>query len=146
MMVLNDKCKKCNKICFAIHFQQNFGNWTSGNNYIDKFIQNSQLSVHNEYEVSDTLEWIPYDRFYDINYITEAKKYKARWVDGYIINWISKCQNWVRDNRGIFVNLKSLHDNLKDITFEFMNEVFFNFCFIKILKFLLFINILFCID
>ncbi|PKB91847.1 hypothetical protein RhiirA5_447300, partial [Rhizophagus irregularis] len=48
MMVLNDKCKKCNKICNSIRFQQKFSDWTSGNDDIDKFIQNTQLSAHKD--------------------------------------------------------------------------------------------------
>src|SRR5205809_1553751 len=96
MVVLNDICEICNKnTCNAIHFQQNFDNWTSGNNDIDKLIQDSQLSAHNssnikliqnyqllahnssnsdiarfiqhpQLSVKKALEWIPYDRFYNI--------------------------------------------------------------------------------
>jgi hypothetical protein len=88
MMVLNDnKCKRCNEICSAIHFQQNFKNWTSGSNDVDKFIQGSQLSVHLNYSVSKALEWIPYDRFYNITCIAKAEKYKANWIDGIISQW-----------------------------------------------------------
>jgi hypothetical protein len=138
---LNDVCKKCNKICITMHFQQNFGNWTSGNNNIDKFIQDSQLLVHVDKDASKALEWIPYDRIYNINYsITETKKYKAKWIDGHIINWSSKCQNWIRGDQNMIVNLKSINNlsDLKDIEFEFINEVFFNFLFyvnIKIFTF-----------
>ena len=62
MVVLDDICEKCNCICNAIHFQQNFKNWTSGNDNIDKFIQDAQLSAHGNAEKA--LEWIPYGRFY----------------------------------------------------------------------------------
>src|SRR5687768_435969 len=82
--VLNDKCNISNKICNTIRFQQNFGNWTSGNNDIDKFIQDTQLSVHDYYEISDSLEWIPYDRFDNIECITKDENYKANWIDGNI--------------------------------------------------------------
>src|SRR5205085_9645363 len=44
-------CQSCN----SKHFQQNFKNWTSGNNDIDGFIQNAQLNAKNHKEV---LEWI----------------------------------------------------------------------------------------
>jgi hypothetical protein len=56
-------CEECNKestvinwrnSCNAKHFRQNFKNWTSGNNFIDKFIQDIQLSA------KIVLEWIPY--------------------------------------------------------------------------------------
>jgi hypothetical protein len=108
MIVLGNKCKKCNHVCNTIIFQQNFENWTSGNVDIDKFIQNTQLSAHN-FDANEALEWIPYDSFYDIKYITRGgygKVYKATW----------KHQNMI-------VALKSLN-NSKNITLEFMNEVF----------------------
>jgi hypothetical protein len=123
MMVLNKKCKKCNEICYAIHFQHNFINWTSGNNDIDKFIQDSQLSVHDNYKITEALEWMPYDRFYNIKHISKTKMYEANWIDGYIIDWDSKYQNWVRENQNMIVELKSINI-LKNITLEFMNEVF----------------------
>ena len=46
MVVLDDICEKCNCVCNTIRFQQDFKNWTSGNNDIDKFIQDTQLTRH----------------------------------------------------------------------------------------------------
>ena len=54
-----DWCRSCN----AKRFQRNFKNWTSGNDDIDKFIQHTQLSANKDTRI---LEWIPYDRIYDI--------------------------------------------------------------------------------
>uniref|UniRef100_U9TCU7 Protein kinase domain-containing protein n=1 Tax=Rhizophagus irregularis (strain DAOM 181602 / DAOM 197198 / MUCL 43194) TaxID=747089 RepID=U9TCU7_RHIID len=127
MMVLNDKCKKCNKAsCNAIHFQYNFVNWTSGNDDIDIFIQDTQLSVHDNYEIfKKVLEWVPYNKLYDIKYITKGgfgKIYKANWIDGYIDKWDEDNQNWERNNKNMFIALKSL-DNSKNVTLKFMNEV-----------------------
>ena len=122
VVVLDNKCEKCNHICNAIHFQQNFKNWTSGNNDIDKFIQDSQLLAH---DFTDKLEWIPYDRFYDIKYIAKdgfGKVYRANWIDGYINYWNHVNQNWERRNQNMFVILKSLN-NSKKVTPEFMNKV-----------------------
>jgi hypothetical protein len=115
MIVLDDICRKCNNICNAMHFQRNFGNWTSGNNDIDKFIQDTQLSAH--YNVKNALEWIPYDRFCDIKCITKnefGKVYKADWIDGHIQYWDYTNQNWKRVG------------HMKNVILEFMNEVFFN--------------------
>ena len=50
MVVLNDICEECNYTCNTIYFQRNFKNWTCGNNDIDKFIQDAQLSTHNHQE------------------------------------------------------------------------------------------------
>ena len=123
MMVLKYKCKKCNHVCHAINFQYDFMNWTSGNNDIDKFIQNTQLSVHEYYEVSNALEWIPYNRFYDIKCITKTEKYRANWIDGNISHWDNKNQNWIREGRNMFVNLKSLNTSSNILTLGFVNKV-----------------------
>src|SRR5947207_881863 len=47
-------CQTCN----SKRFQQNFDKWTSGNDDVDKFIQNTQLSAKNAQQV---LEWVPYE-------------------------------------------------------------------------------------
>ena len=125
MVVLNDICEKCNKICPAKCFQQNFKNWTSGNNDIDKFIQDTQLSEHSIFKIDKALEWIPYDRFYDIKYISKGgfgKVYRANWFDGPIDYWDYENENWKRYNQNEFVTVKSLN-NSKNVTLEFMNEV-----------------------
>ncbi|EXX57695.1 Cdc15p [Rhizophagus irregularis DAOM 197198w] len=125
--VLCEECKQGNteddwcKACNAKHFQQNFENWTSGNDDIDKFIQDTQLSANTHHKV---LEWIPYDRFYDIEYIAKGgfgRIYKAKWIDGYILNWDNTVQNWKRLEPNKFVALKSL-DNSKN-TSEILNEI-----------------------
>jgi hypothetical protein len=128
MMVLNNnECKECNDICNAIHFQRNFENWSSGNYYIDVFIQNTQLSAHSKYVISEALEWIPYDRFYDIKYIVTDNKfgevYRANWIDGSISYWDYYNKNWERILQDMFVTLKSL-DNPNNIALEYKNEVF----------------------
>src|SRR5581483_1292477 len=67
-------CQPCN----SKRLQQNFKNWTSGNSDVDKLIQESQLNAKNRYEI---LEWIEYDRFENIEYITKGgfgKIYKAK--------------------------------------------------------------------
>ena len=124
-------CKECNqentgykwcKACNAKHFQQNFSKWSSGNVDIDKFIQEAQLSANNSDKV---LEWIPYDRFYDIEYIAKGgfgKVYRANWIDGYILYWDIKNRNWIRRNSNKFVALKNLN-NSQNVTSEFINEV-----------------------
>ena len=58
-------CNKCN----AKRFQQDFPNWTSGNKYIDNFIQETQLNAKDCWEV---LEWIPYNRLTNIKYLAKG--------------------------------------------------------------------------
>ncbi len=107
------KCEECYQVntgkdwcqaCNSERFQQNFNNWTSGNYDIDKFIQDTQLSANNKYEI---LEWISYDRFnYNIEFIAEGKFGKV----------------YKAENNHLFA-LESL--NLQNIidTLEFINEV-----------------------
>ncbi|RIA94150.1 kinase-like domain-containing protein [Glomus cerebriforme] len=124
-------CKECKQentgwnwcnTCNAKRFQQNFKNWTSGNDDIDKFIQHTQLSATDWFKV---LEWIPYDRFHNIEYIARGgfgKVYRANWIDGFIYYWDNKSQNWKREDQNKFIALKSLN-NSKNITLEFINEI-----------------------
>ncbi|GBC40361.2 kinase-like domain-containing protein [Rhizophagus irregularis DAOM 181602=DAOM 197198] len=103
MMVLNTICKKCKSVCNAI-YQQN-PNWTSGDDIIDKYIQDTQLSKHNSY-----FEWIPYDRFYGVKYTAKGeldKAYIANWIDGYIDKWDNSTKNWKRKGQNMFVILKT---------------------------------------
>ncbi|PKC00628.1 hypothetical protein RhiirA5_427898, partial [Rhizophagus irregularis] len=121
VMVLNYKCKKCNYICNTIYFQQNFVNWTSGNNYIDKFVQDTQLSAHSDYKVfENALEWIPYDRFINIEKSRSGKTYRANWIDGNIRYWDCGRRNWGRNNNMI-VYLIGLNSP-EVITLKFMNK------------------------
>jgi hypothetical protein len=111
MVVLNvNKCGKCKNTCDAIHFQQNFKNWTSSNNDIDKLIQSTQILDCYKYK---TLEWIPYDKLYNIKYITESKfgkVYRANWIDGCIDKWDNCNKNWKRNEPNMFVILKILNE------------------------------------
>jgi hypothetical protein len=124
MLVLDVyKCGICENTCNSIRFQHNFKNWTSGNNDIDKFIQSTQLLAHEN--TSGILEWIPYNRFYDIKYIAKGgfgKVYRAKWIDGHMNKWNNVYQYWERKGQNKFVALKSLN-NSKNVTLDFMNEV-----------------------
>ncbi|CAB5393111.1 unnamed protein product [Rhizophagus irregularis] len=66
------KCERCGKYlrfewcksCQINNLQNNFTNWTSGNEKIDNLIQEMQLEILRS---SDNItEWIPYDQFNDI--------------------------------------------------------------------------------
>ncbi|GES99813.1 kinase-like domain-containing protein [Rhizophagus clarus] len=125
-----DLCEKCNrentlyewcKECNVKHFRQNFENWSSGNFEIDKFIQDTQLSTDAFYTI---LEWIPYDRFYNIKHISNgsfSKVYRANWIDGYIRDWDNKNQNWTRVESNKLVALKSLN-NSNNVTMEIIHR------------------------
>ncbi|GBC21985.2 kinase-like domain-containing protein [Rhizophagus irregularis DAOM 181602=DAOM 197198] len=122
IVVLNDTCEKCEYVCCKMHFLKNFQNWTSCNEDVDKFIQDVQLSVHDNCKVfTKAIEWIPYNKFYDIEYITKDV-YRAKWIDGYIIEWDYKHQNWKRGGQNMYVILKNLN-NLVDVALEFRDEL-----------------------
>jgi hypothetical protein len=123
------KCKECLKIyedldgclsCNPNRFQRDFDKWTSRNEVIDKLIQDNQLLVRR----CGLLEWIPYDKFTNINYIAEggfAKVYSATWIDGQIKKWSQFSNSWNR-NGSTTIALKVLN-NSKNISEDFLNEV-----------------------
>ncbi|GET02638.1 kinase-like domain-containing protein [Rhizophagus clarus] len=118
-------CEKCRINCNAVYFQHNFDNWTSGNRIIDEFIQKTQLLAHTTHSISGVLEWIPYNKFYNVKYIAKGgfgKVYRANWIEGYIDKWDDNHLNWNRKDQNMTVALKSLN-NSKNITLEFMNEI-----------------------
>jgi len=136
-------CQNCN----SKRFQQDFNKWTSGNEFIDKFIQDAQLKARNYKEV---IEWIPYNHLRNINYLAQGGfsiVYKAIWLDGNIWYWDSEKQQWKRHSElivhedyenakqeniesplnenekyGTNVVLKSLN-NSSNINDDFLNEV-----------------------
>ncbi|SRR6266498_52196 len=108
-------CKECN----AKRFQQDFPNWTSGNEFINKFIQESQLNA----QQGKVLEWIPYDRLLRIQYLDKggfSTIYQAVWFPGNIIEWSSYEKSWERSCT--VVALKSLNES-SNLNEEFLNEV-----------------------
>ena len=110
-------CQSCN----SKHFQQDFNKWTSGNKEIDEFIQKFQLNATRWQEV---LEWIPYEKFSNIEYLAKggfSTVHKAEWIDGYILHWDINQNKWNRyDNRNIV--LKCLN-NSQNLTTDFLQEV-----------------------
>ena len=110
-------CSQCN----GKRFQQEFTKWTSGNKYIDNFIQETQLNAKNFREV---LEWIPYNRLTNIKYLAKggfSTVYNAIWLDGWIRYWDYDENQWDRCE-GWEVVIKSLN-NSSNINEEFLNEV-----------------------
>ena len=103
-------CPECNESSFGCkqcdfkRLQQNFNKWTSGNEFIDKFIQESQLK--SEYR-SFILEWIPYNRLTNVKYLDKggfSAVYKAIWLDGPIARWDYRKQQWSRYTEVIDIN------------------------------------------
>ncbi|RHZ86138.1 hypothetical protein Glove_54g171 [Diversispora epigaea] len=108
--------KWCN-IWNSIRFQNEFNKWTSEDAEIDEFIQQTQRNATNHKEV---FEWIPFDRFKNIVYLTEGgfgTIFKALWLDGYIDSWNNKQKNWKRKSQRKYVCLKGLNNSVYENSF-----------------------------
>jgi len=99
-------------------FLKNFINWTSKNKFIDKFIQESQFNAKYTNQI---LEWIPYDRLKNVEYVDNKEgisTVKAIWLDGPIQSWSIE-NKWIRSDEKIVI-LKSLSNTSNE---EFLTEV-----------------------
>ncbi|RHZ88318.1 hypothetical protein Glove_23g151 [Diversispora epigaea] len=106
--------KWCN-ICNSKRFQSEFNEWTSEDVEIDEFIQKTQLIATNCEEV---IEWIPFDRFNNIEYLDKGgfgKVFRATWSDGYIESWDSQGKIWKRSQQNVC--LKSLNTSTNKVAF-----------------------------
>ncbi|CAB5393786.1 unnamed protein product [Rhizophagus irregularis] len=127
-----ERCEKCDNYLFSYmrswcircqikSFKENFINWTSGNEKIDKFIQGRQLRIPRDI----IFEWIPYNHFYNIE---EVGKHDASTV--YLVSWKNGPLYWNKDNKKYIrkspdkkVILKCLHNLHGNIIDEFLNEI-----------------------
>ena len=120
--------EKC--CCNAKRFKKNFKNWTSGNENIDELIQHSQL---NALCFANFLEWIPFENFKNVNYVTRGgfgRIYSAIWPKSSIGYWDIENQEWIMSSN-IEVALKCL-DNSSEISTAFLNEVLKNIKYLLI--------------
>ncbi|GES92489.1 kinase-like domain-containing protein [Rhizophagus clarus] len=127
-------CSNCNKAqteenwclyCNSEVFQNDFNNWKSGNEYINKFIQDAQLNARNSNEV---IEWINYTHLKNVRYIAQggfSTIYGANWLNGSIDCWNYDKKRWNRITQkdGIRVILKSLNDS-SNIHEDFLSEIY----------------------
>ncbi len=99
---------------------------TSGNLNIDKFIKYTIYKAKEDYD--SLLEWVPFDRFMDIEQIGEggfAKIYTAIWIDGKSKFHKQDNESWKkRKSRPMEVVLKKLIGS-QDMSAEYLNEVYF---------------------
>jgi serine/threonine protein kinase len=89
------KCEKCQNECFNSkscefcikkYLENRFSKWSSENKEIDELIQNCQK---NFLKPDFIVEWIPYNKLEDIQYMTPGRfnKVKALWTEGKFVNW-----------------------------------------------------------
>ena len=123
-------CENCSQECLATLFceycvrdylKANFSNWTSGNNEIDNLIQTCQMKTLLPNKI---IEWIPYDKFKNIKYLTEggcSKVYTAEWINGCYNEWDSEKQKLTRFG-GQGIVLKRL-ENVENANRNWLEEV-----------------------
>ena len=98
------------EFCIRKYLENNFGNWTSWNDEIDKLIQECQQKTVVPHKV---IEWVEYDQFENIEHPTEggyATIYTATWKDGTYYKWDSERQILERFGRQKIV-LKRLNNS-----------------------------------
>ena len=102
--------------------------WTSENPDIDKFIKETMYSRTS----GKWLEWVPFDRFTDIEQIGEggfSKVYSATWMDGKA-NYKYDYGVWKKlDPKPMRVALKKLYGS-QNISIEYINEVLYLYNFV----------------
>ena len=137
------QCPECNKDndnynniycqpCNSGHFRDNFKNWTSDDEHIDKVIQESQINASDEWKF---LEWIEYSNLENIEHVAEGgfgNVYKAIWKDGPITHkmdeikkvwylWDVEKSKWIR--KGATAVAVKKYKSATNMTSEFLNEV-----------------------
>ncbi|GES81759.1 kinase-like domain-containing protein [Rhizophagus clarus] len=134
IIVLNNSyCENCNKIytninykwckpCQINNLKRNFVNWTSGNEKIDEFIQETQL-IKTTY--NSMIEWIPYNQFIDVKEINKSDSsviYSAVWKEGPLSPLMYKlyydCSKWRRNSLNKKVILKYFYSSNKFLNDE----------------------------
>ncbi|CAB4426149.1 unnamed protein product [Rhizophagus irregularis] len=110
--IQNKWCKSCQ----IKNLKVNFGDWTSGNEKIDNFIQEMQLKVNHSCDI--IFEWISYDQFSSIKEVNNTI-YSALWNDG-PLEYESNKKKWVRV-QAKEVTLKLC--NSKNMINGFLNKV-----------------------
>jgi len=93
----------------------------SGNKVVNDFIRNANTNINN---IDDILEFIPFDKFKDIEYLSKVKAYKATWINDNIQGWNEEKINFKRSGP-MQIILKKL-DNSENITSKELNEVHIN--------------------
>ncbi|GBC07977.1 hypothetical protein RclHR1_07830004 [Rhizophagus clarus] len=111
-------CENCKEECLATYYCEycvrsflikNFLEWSSNNDGIDKLIKNCQIRTLSPKKI---IEWIPFDKFKNINYLTRggfSEIFEADWIGGCFNKWDSKRRKLIRSG-DIKVILKRLQN------------------------------------
>ncbi|RHZ82771.1 hypothetical protein Glove_103g139 [Diversispora epigaea] len=113
------------EFCIRKYLENNFRNWKSGNEEIDKLIQECQQKTVSPRRV---IEWINYDQFKNIEHLTEggcATIYIAIWKDGCYNKWNSENQMLERFGRQKIILKRLNNSNSNNV--NWFQEVTLNF-------------------
>ncbi|CAG8450659.1 11709_t:CDS:2 [Acaulospora morrowiae] len=136
-------CKDCKNLTYATRFceycirnklKQNFDKWDSGDNKINKIIQEVQKNVVCPYQI---VEWIPYENFDNIKLFSNggfATVFTATWKNGYFNEWNSITKSLERRGEPQQIVLKQLNSSTDD---SWLNEVTSHFSIDKIAQYIL---------
>ncbi|CAB4416738.1 unnamed protein product [Rhizophagus irregularis] len=119
-------CTQWCQPCESRKFERKFGTWTSGSDVIDTLILESQLGAKSRF---DYLEWIPFDRFKDVQLIGSGgigSVYQAIWLDGPREKWDNKSRQYIRCGEWR-VALRSI-DNSENVALGFFDELKAHLC------------------
>ncbi|CAG8518263.1 9848_t:CDS:2, partial [Dentiscutata heterogama] len=105
-----------------------FSKWTTGNEEIDKLIQECQS---NTVSPSHVIEWIPYEHFEKIKLETSTDNsdvYIATWKNGSFAEWDNEQQKLKRGGRGTYIlkSLKISEKQYNEIKTSFTTEKLFS--------------------
>ncbi|RHZ79128.1 hypothetical protein Glove_151g88 [Diversispora epigaea] len=128
------KCENCMnwhratlycEFCIQNYLKNNFRNWTSGNSKINRLIEKCQRNTASPEFV---IEWINYDQFENIEYLTEggcATIYTATWKAGRYHKWNPEKQILERsgDQKVVLKRLNNSNSNnihwFQEVTLSF---------------------------
>ncbi|CAB5392313.1 unnamed protein product [Rhizophagus irregularis] len=119
-------CTQWCQPCESRKFERKFGTWTSGSDVIDTLILESQLGAKSRF---DYLEWIPFNRFKDVQLIGSGgigSVYQAIWLDGPREKWDNKSRQYIRCGEWR-VALRSI-DNSENVALGFFDELKAHLC------------------
>ncbi|GBC02588.1 hypothetical protein RclHR1_00470018 [Rhizophagus clarus] len=134
------RCKKCGeqhagyleteyewcRSCQINYLKENFVNWTSKNDEIDKYIQEMQLNVNHHNDI--VFEWIPYNQFGNIKEIKKDEFtviFSAIWENGPLKY---KKNEMIRESDKNVVlkyvhNIDELLNKVKEYSIEFLSNI-----------------------
>ncbi|CAG8508531.1 5192_t:CDS:2 [Acaulospora morrowiae] len=110
----------CNT-CETLRLRDKFGSWTSGNKYIDKFIQYTQMLAPSR---EGCMEWIPFSDLEVTRQVGQggfSRVLHAVWNSGPMVKWNKQKQAYDRKNN-VDVALKQLKDS-QNINWGFFQEL-----------------------